>query len=260
MILSTSYKFIFSRGIKTASTSLSNELAEKSRPLEKSNFYKGLRQVVPFLKYEYPLCDFRNLPHTPFARAKKIIPTKIYENCTKFGVVREPVSWMVSVYKHWLRKYANENIETASSVKSLEDFIYFRLDNYQPIQALQFIDSYGVLQTDFVGNFHEMDLFANELSSKLNFQVNLKQLNVAPSNQKLQVSAKEKSLIEKACELDYELFNFDNLNEPFVSHNRNQDKILQDKLKIVWQNAGGFAFDPWEFETKNDLDLIRNLK
>ena len=91
MIYSISQGFIFARGIKTASTSLADELAKKSRPLEKSIIYKIIRRF-PKTEKIYPFYDFRNHPHTSLSKSKSIIPSYLFNSCIKFGVVREPVS------------------------------------------------------------------------------------------------------------------------------------------------------------------------
>ena len=111
MIYSISQGFIFARGIKTASTSLADELAKKSRPLEKSIVYKLIRRI-PRTEKIYPFYDFRNHPHTSLSKSKSIIPSQLFNSCIKFGVVREPVSWMMSGYKHWLRIHRHSEERT----------------------------------------------------------------------------------------------------------------------------------------------------
>lgn len=247
MILSNSHKFIFARGIKTASTSIANELQNKNRKLEQSLLYKGFRRL-PFFEEKYPFFDFQNHPHLSLSRAKKIIPDSIFSSCLKFGVVREPLSWMESVYKHWLR-YHKKNLSLINcKINTLEDFILFRMDHYPPIQALQFIDKNGLLLNDVTGNFHQIELFTNDLSAMIGLKINIKKLNVAPKNQKIKTPKKIKSLIEKACQLDFELFDFENLKNPVIEHSNDQNEHLTNKLKVAWKESGGFKYDPWKFE------------
>lgn len=246
MIVSESHKFIFARGIKTASTSLANELVLKSRSVEQSNLYKVLRRL-PTINEKYPFYDFRNHPHISFSKAKSILPSRIFDSSLKFGVVREPISWILSVYKHWLRNYKEKSPQKFGSINTLEDFILYRMDNYPPIQALQFLASNGTLLTDVLGNFHAIDSFVDELAIKLSFPINIKRLNLAPLNQHLEISHKDKTLIEKACELDYALFDFENLNTPIIRENNNQVDTINQKLKSAWIDAGGINFDPWKF-------------
>lgn len=246
MILSLSHSFIFARGIKTASTSIASELGQKARPLEQSILYKLIRRI-PYVSHQYPFYDFKHHPHTSFSKAKTIIPTHIFNSCGKFGVVREPASWMMSGYKHWLRIYKDSPEFVNIKINSFEDFIRFRMDEYPPLQALQFIGMNGELLTDFIGNFHKLDIFAHYLEENLGFPVKIQRLNTAPSSQNMSISANEKALIEKACFLDYELFNFENLNQPIIEQCRVSEHN-QKNLELAWKQAGGINFDPWKFQ------------
>lgn len=251
MIFSLSNKFIFCRVIKTASTSLADEFKNKIRPLEQSLLYKAIRRI-PNFKNIYPFYDFYYNRHTSLAQAKSIIPENIFNECLKFGVVREPKSWIISVYKHWERTYKHtRDIKYSKNINSLEDFIYFRMDQYPPLQSLQFIGSNGDLLVDKVGNFHKLDEFSHELSFILGFNINPKVLNSSPKNQIISCSSKEESLIEKACELDYKLFQFDNINDPFIFSNVNLELGYKDKLIEAWINSGGINYDSWDFRRKN---------
>lgn len=242
MIFSKSHKFIFSRGIKTASTSLANELKAKANPFEQSFLYKGIRRI-PNLSNVYPFFDFQNHPHTTLAKAQKIIPSEFYNSSIKFGVVRDPVSWMESIYKHWFRVYRdNKKI----NVNSFEDFIYFTLDNNLLLQSMQFINSYGELESNFVGNFHRMDLFIPRLSDELGFDINIKRLNVHPNKLSIDISSKIRSLIEKACELDYILFDFDKIyTDSFIAQAQNISEDVKNQLTQIWLSSGGVNYDPW---------------
>lgn len=244
MIYSISQGFIFARGIKTASTSLADELAKKSRPLEKSIIYKIIRRI-PKTEKIYPFYDFRNHPHTSLSKSKSIIPSHLFNSCIKFGVVREPVSWMMSGYKHWLRIHRNSEEYSQVTINSFEDFIRFRMDQYPPLQALQFLDRSGELLSDFVGNFHNLDEFSVYLEGRLGFSINIAHLNTAPSTQKIEVSQKERTLVEQACYLDYSIFDFEQLDGPVVYQKEATDR---EKLKHAWFKAGGDDFDPWKFK------------
>jgi|GEM_PF-2882864 len=241
MIFSTSHKFIFARGIKTASTSLANELESKIRKSEQSIPYKLVRRI-PGLSEKYPFYDFRNHPHVTLSKARNIIPESEFELCKKFGVVREPISWMVSCYKHWERVYKKVG---KNNINSLEDFVLYFEDNKSPLQLMQFVGSNGFLLSDFVGNFHLMNSFSHELESILGFSINIKHLNVAPKNQKVLISRKEKSLIEKVCELDYLLFNFDEINYPIIPQNLNLNQSIRNRISKSWIENGGFQYEPW---------------
>lgn len=243
MILSIKHKFLFARGIKTASTSMANELSSLMRSSEKSYAFKLLRRF-PGIKNTYPFYDFINHPHTSLSKANKIIPKSIFDSSFKFGVVREPASWMLSTYKHCLRHKRNNYLP--ENVKSLEDFILFRLDHYQPLQSLQFINNDGLLLANELGNFHNINPFIAELSSKLNLSINLKHLNSSKIDN-IKISKKDRTLIEKACALDYELFDFEDLSGPFIIINEKNQNFLKNKLRGVWIQAGGYKFDPWHF-------------
>jgi len=245
MILSVKHKFLFVHGIKTAGTSLRFALKPYSDKKEQSLLYKAIRRI-PTVDQKFPYYDFYHNTHTTVAKAKRIIPTDIYHRLFKFGVVRHPNDWIVSVYKHWKRYYdAYNKIKVPKSVKTLEDFILFRMEHYAPLQLLQFIDTNGLLDLQQVGDFHNLKNFADRLSKQLNINIQLESHNVAPQQQKVNIGTKETSLIEKACELDFNVFDFENPNEDgtiSVINNNNQILIADEFIR-----AGGVDFDPWVF-------------
>ncbi len=224
------------------------------RSLEQTILFKIIRQQ-PYLAQRYPFFDFYNHPHLSIAQAKSILPETIFDNQVKFGVVRHPVDWIISVFKHWQRIYHLDpnKTKTYRAVKTLEDFVLFRLDHYVPIQALQFIDKAGVLQLDHVGNFAHLNLFAESMTSILNIEGSLQRINVAPSKQKYIPSKKDISLIEKACRLDFELFDFDQAQgSGFISVKKN--KGIEVDLATELEKAGGNYFDPWIFAPSMSKD------
>lgn len=246
MVLSTKKNFLFIHGIKTAGSSFRSMLKPYRRKQDDFYLYKIIRKV-PIIGQNYKFFDFYHHPHLSSARAKEIIPEKIFNNLIKIGIVRNPEEWMVSVYKHWKRHYELKDLKKVpDNVNSLEDFILFRMDNYAPLQALQFVDSSGVLILDEVGDFGNLEVFKNELDMKIKVNLKLEAFNSAPSSQKVIVSKKERSLIERACRLDYELFDFEKINDNGYISVKTENN-LKSLLKHELVKAGGSNFDPWVF-------------
>lgn len=251
MILSTSHNFLFVHDIKTAGTSLRSVLKGYSRPSERSTLYRFARILKP-LGFRYPFYDFASRSHTCLACAHSIIPPPIYAKLFRFGVVRNPEAWTISVYKHWERYHqSNPRRSIPRSVNSLETFLEYLSDTGTPlIQALQFVDIHGRFDLTAVGSFENLPAFARFLKGQLSIPLPLPELNSSPKNQSIEVSRKAKKLIEECTVIDHQLFDFSTENTEGTRAVRTDPK-LEGILAKHLRARGGVRYDAWAFAIRS---------
>lgn len=254
MILSTSKRFLFIHGIKTAGTSLRSALLPYARPEERSFLFRVARRIAP-LRYRYPFYDFFSHPHTTLGFAKSVLPVKVYGSLNRFGIVRQPEDWLLSVYKHWERKHAISPKRTVpKTVRDLESFLaYFRDTGIPLIQALQFADEAGRIDLTTVGSFEHLERFTHSLQTQLGIQIPLPALNRSPEDQKVSIGGSTRRLLENTIALDQEIFEFSGLAPEGIRRIR-CDSQLEKKLAYCFQMSGGLRYDPWGF-TKRSIGI-----
>lgn len=216
--------------------------------------FKIIRRL-PALETRYPFYDFTNRPHTTLAKAQSLIPKDIFDSSLKFAVVRDPVQWLHSVYRHWQRYFQATGLgKVPSTVHSFEDFIRFRMDQYPPLQSYQFAALDGTILIDKLGNFSNLGEFAKQLEFDLSVEIplaNLNRDNRAASS--FRVSEREESLVADACKLDFKIINFDGAAENLTW---NESRTLRAELAENFKLAGGAVYDPWVFRKNGSTKLF----
>jgi hypothetical protein len=246
MIISKKRKFIFIRGIKTGSTSLQNALSPYGEITKKGFGYKLLRRLPPANRH-WRYSSKIGAPHLSTARIKELLPFELFDTALKFGIIRDPLTWNLSVYKHWSRIYRDsEYHKVPDSVRSFEDFLLFRKDEYLPLQMLHYVDLAGDVMIDDLGKFEELEAYQQSLEGRLNLTLNVKYLNQSPDRQVVTPTAKERSLVESLCHIDYEVY-----NTLHICAGRQQIETaltgFKTELSRELSRAGGLSYDPWVF-------------
>ncbi|AGA89821.1 hypothetical protein Thimo_0999 [Thioflavicoccus mobilis 8321] len=238
MIVSLEKGFVFTRGVKTASNSMRATLEPFRRPFESSLTARMGRKGLG-LYQTWPFVNFYANPHRPLVYAAHVIPPRLFASFYKFGVVREPVSWMTSVYKHWLTRWS----KSERSIRTFEDFVHYWTGFRSYTQALQFVDLQGHFLADEIGRFENLLGFHEHVCQRLGIQRDLQRLNATPDTVRVEVTARARSLVEKLCYLDYEIFDFENLSEPIMDIQL--DETISAELRRRLRCYGGVSYDPW---------------
>lgn len=209
MILSTKKRFIFVHNPKTGGTSIRRALAKEIRPIEQSLLYKIIRRIGDFA-YRYPFYDFLNRPHTTLYQASLLIPQSIFAQCYKFGIVRNPYEWALSIYRHYLsycHKYPEKNMLVKRDINSFSEFALRLHDlNLIPYQSYAFINPKGEFLGDSLGFFGSLKQYCSFLKSSINVEFNLQHLNRNIMDKKFYLSDFDKKIIEEIWNYDFEFF------------------------------------------------------
>jgi len=149
MLISASKKFIFFHNYKVAGTSIRNAL----KPYELKSFYILSRVMQKFNMQNKGVFKVFN-SHVSALTAKKYLPKNVYDNYFKFGFVRNPWSWQVSLYTYMLKNEKHRQHELIKSLGSFKEYLIWRINNELRLQKDFFYDSNNILIVDYIGK-HE---------------------------------------------------------------------------------------------------------
>lgn len=160
MLISYKHNFIFIHNYKVAGTSITTALKPfglKNPPLNYAlaskielipqSYYinEAIRRIVPSFK-----------SHTKSSEAKKQLPTDFWNEAFKFGFVRNPWSWQVSLYHYMCQNKKHFQYELANNFKNFNEYIHWRVEKEVRLQKSFFIDSDGKVIVDYIGKIENI--------------------------------------------------------------------------------------------------------
>lgn len=127
MIISHQKKIIFIHNYKVAGTSLRKSLSH----FNNKNFRSSKRiDKLKFILGLYPKIYTSEFPrHIKAIELKKQLPAKVFNNYFKFGFVRNPWDWQVSLYTYMLKKEDHHQHDLIKSMKNFGEYIDWRVHN-----------------------------------------------------------------------------------------------------------------------------------
>ena len=165
MIISHSHKFIFIHNYKAAGASIRNVL-------NIYNFYSysSLGRFPKLLTkigvYPRIYCEQFN-QHSKAIDLKEKLPTNIFNNYFKFGFVRNPYDWQVSLY-HWMLKDETHcQHQLIKSLGSFDKYIEWRVNEDLHLQKDFFYDADNNLLVDYIGKFETLSCDILHIQKKL---------------------------------------------------------------------------------------------
>lgn len=220
MIVSFYKKFLFAHIPKTAGTSLSSILSSYRNKKPESIYCKlraklhnnDLLNSVSALKPKYDEFNFYNHTHLTVAAAKDIIPESIFDELFKFAVVRHPIDWQYSMYRHILTKHRNSQyrhiFEPVFKHESFSEYIRWRIDTEFIVpQIYQIVDASGKIIVDKVYRFEYLNYAFEDICNKLDISTNLPRINKGKFRDE-NVDKKTASLIFDKFKIDFEAFGY----------------------------------------------------
>lgn len=212
MLLSHKKKFLFIHNPKAAGSSVSSALQQYrySNLFGRAKAGLAIRMKRKFnLKLKLNSNDYP--VHTATADLKKLIPANIFNSYYKFGFVRNPWDWQVSLY-HYIRKDKNhEHHHLVNTFKTFDEYIRWRVAGHVFDQKSMFYDQEENLLVDFVGKFETLNEDFDSVCNKLKLNTSLPHLNSSreKSNSFLKFYTPETlKLVEDAFADDIRLFGY----------------------------------------------------
>ena len=163
MLVSDSHEFIFVHIRKTAGSSIRDTLLPISIDQNKNIKSKLTSRI---LKTETNYQNFAFRQHSPMLEAKKIIPEALFKKYFKFAFVRNPYTRLVSEYE-FIKRRPNHGRHKKVSKMNFHQYITYQSKRFDAHQINMLSDKKGILQTDFIGRFENLQEDWNIVCEKL---------------------------------------------------------------------------------------------
>src|ERR1700739_1022420 len=149
MIISHSKKFIFIHNYKVAGTSVHRALNRYNN----SSFWNSmLLDKFRLIFKKHPAIYAQDFDwHITAKELKRKLPVNLYNSYFKFGFVRNPWDWQVSLYSYMLKHAGHQQHELVKSMRNFDEYIEWRVHEDLHLQKDFFYDEEGTCLVDFIG-------------------------------------------------------------------------------------------------------------
>jgi hypothetical protein len=207
MILSHSKQFIFVHNYKVAGTSIQDALNKYGN---RSFLRSSLSDKVALLSGRYPrIYSGQFQGHIRAFELKASLPKEIFDNYYKFGFVRNPWDWQVSLYTFMRGLESHHQHKLIKSLKDFDEYIEWRVNNDLNLQKDFFYDGETCL-VDYIGRMENLNHDFKIVLDRLGVHSTLPHLNKSrKSNDFLKYySQKSIDIVNEAFKRDVELFGY----------------------------------------------------
>lgn len=217
MLISYKHKFIFIHNYKVAGISINIALRSYSinnptkclfvnKFLEKSGVFGfQLNRIIRKIPVIYSFDE-----HDSAINIKKKLPQEIWDNYFKFGIVRNPWDWQVSLYHYILERkkhWAHEEVKKCSDFNDYIESGKFKIGH--PSQNHFFTNENGDLMVDYIAKFETLEDDFKTICNRIGIINELPHLNKSQRDDyRKYYNAKTKQLVEEYFKKDIELFNY----------------------------------------------------
>lgn len=207
MLISHSKKFIFIHNYKVAGTSVRNTLNKYSHTsFENSSGIDRLKMNLGILPKIFSN-QFQG--HIKATELRSKLPAKLFHDYFKFGFVRNPWDWQVSLYTFALNLKEHHQHEFIKSLKNFDEYIDWRVHKELRLQKDFFYDEDECL-VDYIGKFENLDNDFLEVCTKLKINNTLQFLNQSKrsSDYLSYYSPQSINMVYEAFNKDVKLFGY----------------------------------------------------
>ncbi len=179
-VISHSKKLIFIHNYKVAGTSIEHAL----RRYDNKTFWRsGLKDQFAFLSNAYPpVYSSEFSPHITAVDLKKNLPDELFSSYFKFGFVRDPWDWQVSMYSYILKTKEHHQHELLKRMENFDEFIEWRINEDFHLQKEFFYDENGNCLMDYIGKFEALGSSMKKLFDMFRLDADLLHLNQSREN------------------------------------------------------------------------------
>lgn len=209
MIISHSKKFIFIHNYKVAGTSVRDTFSKYNN---RTFLSSRLPDKLKIITGEYPKIYSAQFDHHIKApELKRTLDSEIFNEYFKFGLVRNPWDWQVSLYKFMLKRKDHWQHELAKKFKGFDDYLDWRVNEDLHLQKEFFYEENQCLM-DYIGKMETLDNDFPKICERLEVKLNLTHKNKSrPVNEgfKKYYSQKTIDMVDEAFSDDIKLFDYD---------------------------------------------------
>lgn len=218
MMISHRKKFIFIHNYKVAGTSIRNCLRPYSNHTFRSSSHADKLMILLGMYPKIYASQF--IGHIKAAELKKDLPKEIFNHYFKFGFVRNPWDWQVSLYTFMLTRENHHQHDLVKSMSGFDEYIDWRVHEDLHLQKDFFFDGDDCLM-DFIGKMENLQSDFNSICQRLKVDVQLEHKNKSREGQHFLEFYSEKSLemVNQAYATDIRLFDYE---KPMLETVRNQ--------------------------------------
>lgn len=179
----------------------SNDSFMRSSPIDK---FKLLTKIYPWIFSS----DVH--AHSKSVEIKKALPEKVYDTYFKFGFVRNPWDWQVSLYEFMLKNTEHHQHELIKKMTNFEEYLNWRIQNELRFQKDFFYDKEGNCLVDFIGRLEKAVEDFDSICKQLKMDARLPFLNKSRDDRAYLKYYNEKTLelVNQAFKEDIELFGY----------------------------------------------------
>lgn len=244
MLVSFDKKFLFVHIPKTAGTSLSFALSPYRNRKPDSFYCKAKTRLysnfilnkIPTLKPKHDEFNFYNHTHLTAIAAQQIIPENTFKSLFKFTIVRHPVDWHYSMYRHILSKHRDSQyrplFEPVFKHPTFPDYMQWRIDtDFIAPQVSQLVDASGAIIVDEVYRFESLKAAFEDICKRLNLSLELPQMNKGVRTRE-KIDNRTKNLIFEKFRVDFSLFGY---TQSSVEPNWKLEQKIRNKSDCVFE-------------------------
>jgi hypothetical protein len=208
MIISHSKKFIFVHNYKVAGTSVQGALKKYGN---QSFLRSGIPDMIMLTLGKYPKIFSSQFDgHITAVELKQKLPKEVFDNYYKFGFVRNPWDWQVSLYTFMLGLESHHQHQLVKSLKDFDEYIEWRVDKDLHLQKDFFYESDTCL-VDFIGKMESLNDDFGVVLNKIGVESTLPHLNKSRKDGGFMKYYSQKSIdiVSEAFRADIELFGYE---------------------------------------------------
>jgi hypothetical protein len=215
MLISPAYGFIFFHGAKCAGTSVRAALAKYA---EEPNRFKIDRPSKEYQGKVNPTYERWRISmlHTTAQTAKRELPAAIYNTYFKFGFVRNPWDWQVSMYHFILSEREHVRHSLVKTMAGFEEYLEWIIATKKPyprgaakFQKDMFVDAENNVIVDFIGRYETLTEDFLLICRRINIQETVPHLNRSTHRDyRAYYNQRTKQLVRQHFAADIETFGY----------------------------------------------------
>lgn len=115
---------------------------------------KLMSKYVPIVRRPLDKTYFR--PHETAARVRRLLPPGAFDEYRRIAFVRNPYSWLVSLYELILQSPRHRHFSTVRAMGSFADYVDWEVGRGKRRQYSYLLDRSGKLLVDSIGRFERL--------------------------------------------------------------------------------------------------------
>ncbi|MCB9741380.1 MAG: sulfotransferase family 2 domain-containing protein [Alphaproteobacteria bacterium] len=241
MLISHSHRFIFFHVAKVAGMSLRDPLTPLCEEPERFRIARPPRTRGGAPNPFYGVWETL-LWHASARDARRYLPAEVFEPYFKFGFVRNPWDWHVSMYHFILARSDHPRRALVQAMPSFEAYLEWVRETPRPFtrgatkqQVEMLTDEDGALLVDFVGRYERLAEDFNAVCGRLGVQARLPHRNRSPHKPyRALYSPRARALVEEISAEDIALFGY-RFEEGCASELQDGEALLDEQHGLTGQ-------------------------